>query len=201
MVPAGLLGCDGSTLTVRLYSAVRPERISTVQCDTDSHTSVVLLQILLKELYGVVPVVSDWVGRGGDWPEALMLIGDKVVTDSPPAARYPHQLDLGAAWTEMSGLPFVFAIWMAKRRTDPAVIATAAAILDRQRRHNLQRLDLIVHRRAEPTGWPRAVAGDYLKHKLAFEFTGARRRGLELFFDKACELGLVKRRRPLEIRI
>ncbi len=206
VVPVGLLGCDGSTLTVRLYSSRPLDRIGEVYCDTDSHTSVVLMQILLKEQYGIEPRLIDYDARERvaenrplDWPQAMLLIGDKVVTDSPPAIRYPHQLDLGAAWAQLTGLPFVFALWQARRECDPAVIATAAAILDRQRRHNRQRLDLIVHRRALARGWPADLAGGYLKQKLAFEWKRERRAGLELFFDKACEHGLANHRRPLEL--
>ena len=206
IVPCGLLGCDGPTLTVRLYCTGPIDRVTEVHCDTDSHTSVALLQILLRELHGIAPelVAFDARPRGPhdpprDWPPALLLIGDKVVTDSPPSARYPHQLDLGAAWVELTGLPFVFALWLARRDADPAVVAVAANVLDRQRRYNRERLDLIIERKARPRGWPVALAASYLKGKLAFEFTDARRRGLELFFDKACEHGLVDGRRPLEI--
>ena len=206
IVPCGLLGCDGPTLTVRLYCTGPIDRVTEVHCDTDSHTSVALLQILLRELHGIAPelVAFDARPRGPhdpprDWPPALLLIGDKVVTDSPPSARYPHQLDLGAAWVELTGLPFVFALWLARRDADPAVVAVAASVLDRQRRYNTERLDLIIERKARPRGWPVALAASYLKGKLAFEFTDARRRGLELFFDKACEHGLVDGRRPLEI--
>ena len=201
VVPSGLLGCDGPTLTVRLYSTTPIDRISDVHCDTDSHTSIVLLQILLREMHDVDPRLIDFDPRSQEnqRPEAMLLIGDKVVTDAPPADRYPHQLDLGAAWVQHTDLPFVFALWMARRETDPDLIATAAAILDRQRRHNRERIDLIVHRKAQPRGWPGDLAAAYLKDKLAFELTGTRRAGLELFFDKACEHGLVDRRRPVEI--
>ena len=206
IVPCGLLGCDGPTLTVRLYCTGPIDRITLVHCDTDSHTSIALLQILLGELHGIVPelVAFDARPRGPndpprEWPPALLLIGDKVVTDSPPASLYPHQLDLGAAWVELTGLPFVFALWLARPNADPVTVAAAARILDRQRRYNTERLDLIIERKARPRGWPVALAASYLKGKLAFEFTDARRRGLELFFDKACEHGLVDGRRSLEI--
>jgi len=205
IVPCGLLGCDGPTLTVRLYSTGPIDRITEVHCDTDSHTSVVLLEILLREIHGITPRLVDFDARGraaGDrarhWPDAMLLIGDKVVTDAPPEGRYTHQLDLGAAWVKLTGLPFVFALWLARRDADPDVVATAAAILDRQRRYNTERLDLIVHRHARLRGWPATLAARYLKGNLAFELTGERRRGLELFFDKAWEYGLVGRRRGLE---
>jgi chorismate dehydratase len=206
VVPVGLLGCDGSTLTVRLYSSCPLGQISEVYCDTDSHTSVVLMQILLKERYGIEPRLIDYDARERvarnrpvDWPQAMLLIGDKVVTDSPPAIRYPYQLDLGAAWAKLTGLPFVFALWVTRRGCDPSIIATAAAILDRQRRYNRQRLDLIVQRRALARGWPADLADGYLKQELAFEWSPRRRAGVELFFDKACEHGLARHRRPLEL--
>lgn len=199
VVPCGLLGSDGPTLTVRLYSGVPFDGIDCVHCDTDSHTSVVLLRILLRELHDVEVRTRDHDARAGVWPEAVMLIGDKVVTGAPPDDRYPHQLDLGAAWTGQTGLPFVFALWMARRGTDQTRLRTASAILDRQRRHNRERLDRIVHHKAVAGGWPRALAREYLRDKLAFELTEPRRRGLELFFDKAVEHGLVERRRPLEV--
>ncbi len=200
---AGLLGCDGPTLTVRLFSRAPIEELDRVHCDSDSHTSVVLLQVLLKEIYGSEPeVVPQGAPRGnGDaqWPNAMLLIGDKVITACPSVADFPWQLDLGAAWVEHTGLPFVFALWMGMRRADPSLLAIAEAILDRQRRHNAERIDGIVHREAGPRGWPPRLAGEYLKSRIAFDFTEDRRRGLELFFDKAHAHGFVERRRPLEL--
>jgi chorismate dehydratase len=201
VVPAGCLGCEGSTLTVRLYSSIPPEGLQRVHCDTDSHTSVILLGILLREMHGTAPTLveygpmTDEVPRS--WPEAVMLIGDKVVTDAPPQERYPYQLDLGAAWRDLTGLPFVFALWMARTSTDPALLDLAAAVLDRQRRHNRERLDGMVHRRAVPRGWPRALASDYLASKIRFDFDDRCRTGLELFWTKAADLGFIEDRRPL----
>ena len=43
---------------------------------------------------------------------AMLLIGDKVVTREPRGMGF--QLDLGAAWKELTGLPFVFAVWMVR---------------------------------------------------------------------------------------
>lgn len=206
VVPVGLLGCEGATMTVRLYSTSPINRIKRVYCDTDSHTSIALMRILLKELEDIEPELIDYDAREHvannkpiDWPDAMLLIGDKVVTDSPPAIRYPHQLDLGAAWFELTALPFVFAVWMAKASADPARLATAAAVLDHQRRHNIERLDFIVHRRARPRNWPGDLAAEYLKQRLAYEFTDRRRAGLELFFEKAKSHGLIERLRPLRI--
>jgi chorismate dehydratase len=204
VLPVGLLGCDGPTLTVRLYSTQPIEQLQRVYCDTDSHTSIALMRILLKEMHGLEPELIDYDAREHvarnrpiDWPEAMLLIGDKVVTDSPPAVRYPHQLDLGAAWVELTGLPFVFALWMARQDAEPPGLRSAAAILDRQRRHNRERVDWMIHHKARPRQWPGDLARDYLKQHIAYEFTDDRRAGLELFFDKSKQHGLIAERRPL----
>jgi chorismate dehydratase len=198
ILPAGLLGCDGPTLTVRLYATQPLDQLERVYCDTDSHTSVALLRILLKEMHGVDPELIEYDAREHaaqnkpvEWPEAMLLIGDKVVTDSPPAIRYPHQLDLGAAWVRHTGLPFVFALWMARQDADPAMLTAAAAILDRQRRHNRERIDRMIHHRAKPRRWPGDLARDYLKAHIAYEVTDVRMSGLDLFFAKALHHGLI----------
>jgi chorismate dehydratase len=206
ILPVGLLGCDGATLTVRLYSAEPIERMLRVYCDTDSHTSIALLRILLKEIHDLEPELVDYDAREHvagnrplEWPEAMLLIGDKVVTDSPPAVRYPYQWDLGAEWTRHTGLPFVFALWLAKESTDPALLRLAWMALDHQRRHNRERIDWVVHSRARPRHWPVDLAADYLQSHIAHEWTSQRQAGLELFFDKALEHGLIRERRPLRL--
>ena len=68
-----------------------------------------------------------------------------------------------------------------------------------QARNLAERLDLIVESKARPRGWPAALAASYLKGNLVFELTDRRRQGLELFYDKACEHGVIERRRSLEI--
>ncbi len=55
LVPVGMIGCDGPTLTVRLFSAVPLGKITTLHADTDSHTSVILAQLLLHKLHGIRP--------------------------------------------------------------------------------------------------------------------------------------------------
>jgi chorismate dehydratase len=206
IVPAGLLGCEGSTLTVRLYSRVEAPLVGEVHCDADSHTSIMLMRILMREIYGRDPRIVEYDARRRtagavpvEWPESLLLIGDKVVTDAPPAAAYPITLDLGDLWHRHTGLPFVFATWMARAECDAARVATAAAALDRQRRHNRERLDGIVQREAAARGWPPDLARAYLTERLVYEYTLARQSGLEAFFEKAAQHGLIARRREIRL--
>lgn len=213
LLPVGMIGCDGPTMTVRLYSGVPLERVRTVHVDTDSHTSAVLCAVVLERLYGVRPVLGGFDARehavvGGSagaapavpsappgpdgWPETVLLIGDKVVTDAPPSERYPHQLDLGDAWHRLTGLPFVYAAWMCREGEEgtPAV-RHAARVLDRQRRRNVMRLDWLVERHARERGWPPELARRYVGDCLRYEVGAREREGAERFVREARALGLV----------
>lgn len=211
LIPCGMIGCDGPTLTVRLYSAVPIERITRVHADAESHTGLALLRVLLAERWGIRPEVVEFDARermardaGGEgaeaaaWPEAMLLIGDKVVTDSPPAVRYPHQLDLGEAWKALTGLPFVYAAWAClERDAESPRVRAAATLLDRQRRHNATRLDWIITRRGPQRGWPIDLAQRYLHDLLRYEVGPREREAVERFFDLAHAHGVLRERRAI----
>lgn len=199
VLPCGMIGCDGPTLTVRLFSTEPPERLDRVYADTDSHTSVILCRLLLKRLYGRDVSVVDFdareraaTGEPGEWPPAILLIGDKVVTDQTPAVRYPHQLDLGEAWKKLTGLPFVYAAWMC--RADDAAsdrVALASAILDHQRRHNRTRINWLVSERASERRWPTDLAGKYLGELLRYDLGEREQKAAQEFLRLAAEQGLL----------
>src|SRR5688572_5320446 len=65
VVPAGGIGCDGETLTVRIFSKCPVTEIKTLACDPDSHTSVALARIVFAERYGTRPAFVDWAREGG----------------------------------------------------------------------------------------------------------------------------------------
>ncbi len=209
VVPVGMIGCDGPTLTVRIYSQVPLERVTRIHADTDSHTSVALARVVMRDRFGIQADVVDYNARermplaaaadasgqepgpGSGWPEAMLLIGDKVVTDSPPAVRYPHQLDLGEAWRELTGLPFVYAVWMCRRdRVGDPVVRRAAMVLERQRLHNRTRIDQIVTDRSPDHRWPADLARRYVGECLRFDFDQRARQAAELFLEKCRAMGL-----------
>lgn len=210
-LPAGGIGCDGPTLTVRVFSRCKPGGIHTLAVDTDSHTSVVLAQVILARAHGVRPRVVDFDAREGagagefsddPWPESLLLIGDKVVTASPPAIRYPHQIDLGEAWKSLTGLPFVYAVWMCRAEdANREHILAAASTLHRQRLRNQSRLDWIITTRAREKGWPDDLARQYLGERLHFEIGVAQREAVQRFLTEAHELGLAPQVLPRWIEI
>lgn len=209
---AGMIGSNGRTMTVRIFSRVDPRRITHLHADTDSHTSVALASLILAHRTGSLPTLIPFDTREriallphtqpgpqphtqaqDEWPEALLLIGDKVVTQTPSAVRYPHQIDLGEAWRDLTGLPFVYALWACRAGdSDSPQIATAAALLDRQRRRNAMRIDAIATEHARRLGWPDDLARRYLGELLRYELSADAVEGAERFLDMAAQAGLAQ---------
>jgi chorismate dehydratase len=194
IVPAGGIGSAGPTLTVRIFSRRPIEQITTLACDIDSHTSVALARVLLAERFGLHPEFVE-PSRNRDAAEAMLLIGDKVVCDAP--ADMPHQLDLGAAWKELTGLPFVFAVWTARADVDLGDLPTRLADA---RRHGMEHLDEIVNQYAVPLGWPAQLAMEYLSRYLDFEIGPRQLQAIEQFYALAARHGLIPNPpRPIEL--
>lgn len=187
IVPAGAIGCDGPTLTVRLFSQTPFQKITTLACDPDSHTSVALARIVLERLHGVRPELIDLHAARGGPGEARLLIGDKVVCEEP--AGFEHQLDLGAAWKEMTGLPFVFAAWCARAGLE---LGDLPQRLEAARQRGTASIDQIVKRYAIPRGWPAGLAVQYLTVFLKFQIGPPQLEAIRLFHQIAADCGIIE---------
>ncbi len=195
-LPVGMIGSMGPTLTVRLFSSTPLDQITQIACDQESHTSVILCQLLLKKMYGITPQITPLnasdLGKGTPWPQTLLLIGDKVVTNAPSESCYTHQLDLGQAWTSNTDLPFVYAMWACRSdRLDDPTIQNACTVLDHQRRHNATRRSWIASTHAQAHNWPVNLAQQYLCQLLRYDANDLARAGAQRFITEASELGLL----------
>ncbi len=186
LIPSGGIACDGPTLTVRIFSKTPIDRIETLACDPDSHTSVALAAVIMAERYGRRPLQVDLRAGSLSPNTARLLIGDKVITQEPQG--FEHQLDLGQAWKQLTGLPFVFAAWMATPTADlngwPRRLTVA-------REQGMARIEAILDRHAAALGWPIAVARKYLTEYLNFDLTPRHLQAIELFHQLAAKHGLI----------
>ncbi|MEU6807004.1 menaquinone biosynthetic enzyme MqnA/MqnD family protein [Streptomyces neyagawaensis] len=116
------VGCDGPVMSCVLVSQVPLERLdgARVALGSTSRTSVRLAQLLLAENVGVRPsyyTCPPDLSLMMQEAEAAVLIGDAALRanllDGPAYGLQVH--DLGAMWKEWTGLPFVFAVWAARR--------------------------------------------------------------------------------------
>jgi chorismate dehydratase len=200
IVPVGAIGCDGCTLTVRVFSRTPMETVTCVHTDGDSHTSVALLAVVFNELYGRAPEIRNLasadVNGSADPPESVLLIGDKVIRNQPESALYPYQIDLGEAWRAMTGLPFVFACWMARARDR---LGDLPDLLGRCRDRNRNRIEEIAAVHALGSGWPEELAVEYLSEILRYDLGSRELEAIELFWSRCRELGLIGRLRPMRL--
>jgi len=107
--------CDGAVDSVCLFSNVPLENIDTILLDYQSRTSVALLKILLKEHWKIAPQLAE--GKEGYENEiagttAGLVIGDRAFVQKE---KNKYSYDLGTAWKQMTGLPFVFATWISNK--------------------------------------------------------------------------------------
>jgi chorismate dehydratase len=103
LIPAGGIASDGETLTVRIFNRRPIDTLTMLACDPDSHTSVALARVILAETYGIRPELRDLRDPSLPPDTPRLLIGDKVITEEPEG--FDHQLDLGEAWKQLTGLP------------------------------------------------------------------------------------------------
>lgn len=197
LVPAGMIGCDGPTLTVRLFSTVPLDKVAAIHGDTDSHTSVVLTQVIMRERYRIAPPLVPLAAHAGEHryaQDTLLLIGDKVVNAAPDPEVYHHQLDLGQAWKELTGLPFVFAMWM--MRADMQDVAVARLLRDAQR-EGARRTEALLDRYAAEKQWPRDLARRYFTEYLRYAPDDRAREGIARFYALAAKHDLLQTSRPV----
>lgn len=182
------IACEGPTLTVRLFARQPIERITTLACDADSHTSVALSQIILAERFGVRPRLIPLAQASDDPAEARLLIGDKVILSEP--FGFPHQYDLGEEWNRLTGLPFVFAIWTVRAGVNTNGLANR---LKRAKSDGRAALDSLIRQIAIPRGWPAALAHRYLTKYLRFDIGPRELDAIQRFHRYADQYGLIPR--------
>lgn len=200
IVPSGAIGSRSQTLTVRIFSRLPLDQVDRLHVDGDSHTSVALAQIIFHRQFGRLPKISPLNDPGALERtanlEAALLIGDKVVTEEPDSERFPHQVDLGEAWRNLTGLPFVFATWLAPPE---ATLGDLPVALDEIRRDNCAHLEVLVQEWARDHHWPEDSALNYLRNLLDYEIGPSQLAAIQLFWNECAELGLIDRLRAIEI--
>ncbi len=182
------IGTEGAVKTVCLYSHCPLEEIETVYLDFHSRTSVQLLQILFdkhwKKEVNFLPAHESY-HQDIKGNVAGLIIGDRAIDW---ANNYTYEYDLGTAWKEFSGLPFVFAAWVAKEGVSKHlkyVLNDAFAI-------GISQIEKTVAH-YQPQYGNRFDVHQYLTQHISYELDDAKQAGLELF------LSLLEERKSIEV--
>ena len=179
----------GPVLSVKLYCRVEPGNVRRIALDEGSRTSATLTKVILAERYGAFPVSEPLSMESlttDSSADAVLLIGDRAMHS--PEESFVEVIDLGEMWNEWTGLPFVFAMWVAHQDSDTTGIADA---LNEARDRGLAAVGEIAIAEAPKLNISRQLAQRYLTKNLHYKMTSAERSGLRLFHELAAKHNLV----------
>jgi chorismate dehydratase len=188
-VPGPAVTSRGPVASVAIYTRKAPPDIRSIAMDTSSRTSVALSTVLLERVFGVaaeaIPMAPDldaMLARA----DAALIIGDIALFLNPQSDI--QKLDLGALWTESTGLPFVYALWAGWPGT---MSREDVALLQRARDQGVADSDGVarIYYAGDPAR--QAVAATYLRDNIRYYLGEDELEGLRTFYRYAAELGLV----------
>jgi chorismate dehydratase len=182
--------------SVLLVSRGPVEEIRRVALDQNSRTSATLVRILLRERYGLNP---EYLHERPD-PERMLSEADAALIIGDPALRVDREkyriIDLAEEWNELTGLPFVFAVWAVRPEVD---IPDLPFYFKSSLRYGLSSLDTLVRESAAELGLDSSEIYSYLTENLSFFLRQEEIEGLEEFYRRAHAHGLILEPRPLQL--
>jgi chorismate dehydratase len=182
--------------SVLLVSRVPISEVRRVALDTNSRTSATLIRILLRERWGLSP---EYVHERPD-PERMLAEADAALVIGDPALRVDREryliTDLAAEWKELTGLPFVFAVWAVRPEVE---IPDLPFYFKSSLRYGLSSLDTLVREAAAEMGLDTSEVRAYLTENLSFFLQKEEMvETLDAFYQRAYEHGLILEPRPIE---
>ncbi len=201
IIPGAGIACLGPVRSILLISKVPFSQIRTLAADSSSRTSVALSRIILLRKYGVEPLLRsekpDPV-RMLDHADACLIIGDPALLLDPADIPF-HVLDLGAEWTDMTGLPMVFAVWAAR----PGATAKAPEPFLASLQFGLDHLEDIIQSEHVNRHITAELARQYLTRNIVFNLGEAEYRGLDRFLHYSRELSspIVQKTEPNKVTV
>jgi chorismate dehydratase len=177
--------------SVLLISRVPLERVRSLATHAASRTSIALARLLLAERWGARPRL---VSRRPPLEEMLEGVDAAVIIGDPAFEVHGRtdllEVDLARAWTEWSGLPFVFAIW----GIGPTAPAGIESLLERSLGYAESHWSDLLPCWAQAHGVGLADAREYLEDTLTFRLGDPERAGMREFLRRATEAGMLPRR-------
>ena len=180
--------------SVLLLSNVEPGSIRRLALDENSRTSVALVKILLRELYGIQPetnVAAPEISSMLDGADAALLIGDPALRVERSAYQV---LDLAAEWRRLTGKPFVFAVWAVRSGVD---LGENFNLFQYSLNQGLRNIEQLVKHAAAEQSLPEAEVREYLTENLSYRLSQDELSGLHEFFERAYDHKLIGSLAPL----
>ena len=170
------IGTEGEVASVAVFSEVPMEEIDTVLLDYQSRTSVMLCKILFekhwkKKVQFIDAKDESYIDniRGN---VAGLVIGDRALKIR---SKFSYIYDLGLGWKEMTGLPFVFAVWVRKKEISGEFIP----LFNEANGMGLSKINLIIDYNNESI-YPMDM---YFRKNISYRLTEGMRESMSLYLS------------------
>ena len=170
------IGSLGEVYSVILAHKKPLAEAGEIFCDPASLTSVNLLKVLLAErnLFPQFKPLESYAAAPAK--DFVLLIGDPAIEFQ--RAPHPHEIfDLGAAWTELTNLPFVYAVWALRRGIDSQELRQE---LKAAKRSGMEQMEQIIESREE---FDADFRRDYFEWHIHYRLAEDEKRGIARFCD------------------
>jgi chorismate dehydratase len=189
ILPGFAIAARAAVRSVKLFSRVPFDRIDRLALDEGSRTSQVLTQVWLDARHGVRPSRIESLPMGvsalESTADAVLVIGDRAM--KVPDASFHSVVDLAEAWKSLTGLPFVFALWVVRPGLDLGGLPEALA---RSRAEGLAHARELAAIHGSKLGLDLEVCYEYLTQVISYDLGEAEIAGLRRFARMAADLGL-----------
>lgn len=187
IIPEISISSIGAVESVKIFSKVPVQDIKTIALDKSSSTSSTLTKIIFQKQYHTSPQYTLWNGQyniSDTNTDAVLLIGDNAM--KVPDNEYVT-LDLGQAWFENTGLPFVYAFWVVKKdRHIPGI----NDLLKSAKEAGIRSVQTLAAAESQRIQLTQARCVNYLTKSIQYNFGMDELKGLRTFYQYAASLGL-----------
>jgi len=170
------IGTEGEVASVAIFSDVPLEEVETLLLDYQSRTSINLAKILIKEYW---KINIKLVNAGADYRNEIkgttagVVIGDRAL-EQQKISKYSY--DLGSAWKAHTGMPFVFAAWVANKTIDNDFVDA----FNSANAYGVNHIDEVL----ESVVYEHYDLRKYYTKNLSYQYTEDKKKGLDLFLQK-----------------
>jgi chorismate dehydratase len=189
IVPGVAIASRGPVASVALYTRLPMSDVASIALDTSSRTSVALTRVLCAHAFEIepslVPSSPDLSAMLARYDAALLIGDNALFTDG---GNDVEKIDLGETWTNLTGLPFVYAFWAG--RADALTAVDVGCLQDARDKGTSQPEQVAEAYFSDPAR--RAIGARYLRDNIKYDLGDEELRGLELFYRYASELELVR---------
>lgn len=176
------ISTEEEVASVCLFSEVPIENIQTVLLDYQSRTSVALLKILLRDHWKISPELKN-ASEGYEsqiaGTTAGLIIGDRALKQRI-LSKYVY--DLSLAWKQMTGMPFVFAVWAANKKLDDQFIELFS-LANQEGLKNIEKISSEII-------FPEYDLHQYFTNNISYVLDNKKRKAISYFLEKVKEYGL-----------